>query len=98
MSREELIYILQSELKDLPVLKAYLFGSYARGEADAKSDIDLLVDLDKGVTLFGMLTIQETLEKSIHKKVDVISSNGISQHVQPFIEKDKLLIYERNNG
>lgn len=79
-----------------PMLKAYLFGSYARGEADEKSDIDLLVDLDYSVTIglrfFGM---HLDLEELLHRKVDVVSSEGVSEFIQPFIEKDKKLIYAR---
>ena len=39
------IAIIRNYFKDKPVLKAYLFGSYARGDADLESDIDILVDL-----------------------------------------------------
>ena len=37
---------IRTYFQDKPVLKAYLFGSYARGEADRKSDVDILVELD----------------------------------------------------
>ena len=43
---EKQIEIIKQYLKSQPVLKAYLFGSYVRGEADESSEIDLLVDLD----------------------------------------------------
>jgi uncharacterized protein len=42
----EYIMQLQKSLATMPVLKAYVFGSYARGEATTDSDIDLLVELD----------------------------------------------------
>lgn len=87
---------IREYFKKQPVIKAYLFGSYARGEADAESDIDLLVDLDYsvhiGLKFFGMYA---DLEKILHRKVDVVSSDGVSKYIKPFIEKDKKLIYAR---
>lgn len=40
------IELIKTYFKTKPVLKAYLFGSYVRGQADSNSDIDILVDLD----------------------------------------------------
>ena len=60
-----------------PVLKAYLFGSFARNEADDQSDIDILVDLDYSQRI-GLQFIQMKidLEKLLNTKVDLVSSNG----------------------
>ena len=80
-----------------PVLKAYLFGSYARGEADEESDVDLLVDLDYEHFTLKFFRTSELLTHLLDKKVDIISSNGLHPLYQPFIEADKRLIYERQN-
>ena len=84
---------------DKPVKKAYLFGSYARNEADSDSDIDILVELDYaqpiGMKFFGF---QAELEDLLNKKVDLVTSDGLSKYVKPFIDKDKILIYERENN
>jgi len=80
-----------------PVLRAYIFGSFARGEADQASDIDLLVDVDynhKGVG-FEFIGMMLDLQEMFGKKVDLIPSDGVSKYLEPFIEKDKALIYER---
>ena len=60
-----------------PVLKAYLFGSYVRGEADDQSDIDILVDLDYSQKI-GLKFIQMKidLERLLNAKVDLVSSNA----------------------
>lgn len=89
--------LLEQFFTGRPVKRAYLFGSYARNEASAKSDIDIMVELDHS-TPIGMqfFTIQTDIEDLLHKKVDLVSSEGLSRHVKPFIEKDKILIYERN--
>jgi predicted nucleotidyltransferase len=77
-----------------PVLKAYLFGSYVRGEADDQSDIDILVDLDYSHNI-GLQFIQMKLdlEKLLNNKVDLVSSNGLSKYIKPINDGEKQLIY-----
>lgn len=79
-----------------PVLKAYLFGSYVRGEADSQSDIDILVDLDYSQKI-GLQFIQMKidLEKLLNTKVDLVSSNGLSKYIKPMVDNEKQLIYAR---
>ncbi|PJA06231.1 MAG: nucleotidyltransferase [Flavobacteriales bacterium CG_4_10_14_0_2_um_filter_32_8] len=79
-----------------PVLKAYLFGSFARNEADDQSDIDILVDLDYSQRI-GLQFIQMKidLEKLLNTKVDLVSSNGLSKYIKPMVDDEKLLIYAR---
>ncbi|PRY45453.1 hypothetical protein CLV58_102202 [Spirosoma oryzae] len=83
-------------LQGKPVVRAYVFGSYARNEADTTSDLDLLVELDYsqpiGLQFIGM---KLDLEDSLHKRVDLVSLSGLSPRLRPFIEKDRQLIYER---
>ncbi len=90
--------LLQQFFAERPVKKAYLFGSYARNEAGENSDIDILVELDHSKPI-GMkfFTYRDELEELLHRKVDMVSSEGLSRHVKPFIDKDKLLIYERTH-
>jgi hypothetical protein len=80
----------------LPVKKAYLFGSYSRNEADENSDVDILVELDHtkpiGIQFF---TYGDELQNLLKKKVDIVSDEGVSKYVKPYIDKDKVLIYER---
>ncbi len=88
--------LLQQFFAGQPVKKAYLFGSYARNEADSKSDIDILVELDfsKHIGL-GFIQMQLDLEELLHKKVDLVTTDGLSSHIAPFIHMDKLLIYAK---
>ncbi len=79
-----------------PVLKAYLFGSHSRGEAKEESDIDLLVELDYSQPIgLEFIQMQLDLQQLLAKKVDLVSARGLSKHIQPIIEKDKMLIYAR---
>jgi len=83
-------------LSGKPVKRAYLFGSYSRNEADKNSDVDILVELDH-TSPIGMqfFTYSDDLQTILKKKVDVISYEGLSKYVKPFIDKEKVLIYER---
>jgi uncharacterized protein len=82
--------------KTRPVLKAYLFGSYVRNEANNQSDIDILVDLDY-TQIIGLQFIQMKidLEKLLATKVDLVSSNGLSKYLKPLIDNEKQLICAR---
>jgi len=84
-------------LKTQPIEKIYLFGSHSRDEATKESDFDFLVDLEDKVDLFQFISIKINLERMLHTKVDLISSNGISPRISPYIERDKILIYEKQN-
>jgi predicted nucleotidyltransferase len=85
-----MIYTLE-QLKDLvePIAKKYnlkalwVFGSYARGEATNKSDVDLLMDKTDStiVSLLDFNRINRELEEAINLKVDLISSNALFNHL-----------------
>ena len=82
--------------KTQAVLKAWLFGSYSRGEQTKDSDVDILVLLDKsrpiGLKFFGMWN---DLEELLGRKVDLVSDGTLLPFAQQSAEKDKILIYER---
>ncbi len=59
-----------------------VFGSVARDESDESSDIDLLVTLDRGVTLMKMSALRRELEALLGCKVDVISDNGLREQIK----------------
>lgn len=79
-----------------PVLKAYLFGSYVRGEADLQSDIDILVDLDYSQKIgFQFIQMKIDLENLLKIRVDLVSSNGLSRYIRPIVDNEKQLIYAK---
>jgi uncharacterized protein len=84
--------------KDKPVVKkVYIFGSYARGEETPESDVDILVDLDYMkeplFSLFEFGGMLEDLKDLLKKDVDLLSTDGISKYIRPYIENDRILIY-----
>lgn len=83
-------------LSSQPVVKAWLFGSFARGEEREDSDVDILVQFSKGVRIglryFHMIN---DLEKLADRKVDLVELSTLDPFVVPFVNKEKILIYER---
>lgn len=79
-----------------PVLKAWLFGSFSRGEETADSDVDIIVLLDKsnpiGLKFFGMWS---ELEELLGRRVDLVSEGTLLPFAQKSAEKERILIYER---
>lgn len=90
------IELIKSVFSDKPVKRAFLFGSFTRGEADRDSDVDILVELDYTKHIgIGFVKMKNQLEEILNKKVDLVSENSISRHILPFIDQDKQLIYEK---
>ncbi|MDP2335308.1 MAG: nucleotidyltransferase domain-containing protein [Bacteroidota bacterium] len=83
--------------KNVNVTKAWLFGSYARGEDDYKSDIDVMIEVpeDSKFSLFDLAEIQYQLEKLVPKKVDVVMRDGVKPQIMERILPDLKIIYER---
>ena len=93
---KEFLENLKRFFKDKPVIKAYLFGSIVRNESDTNSDIDILVELDYSRPIgLGFVKMHLELEELLGKKVDLLTSNSISMYIMPFIEKEKVLVYEK---
>lgn len=59
------------------VTNVRIFGSFARGEQRKTSDVDLLVDLPDGMTLFDLSGLKIDLEEALKRKVDVIPARTI---------------------
>ncbi|MDE6396148.1 MAG: nucleotidyltransferase domain-containing protein, partial [Muribaculaceae bacterium] len=88
-----------SYLTGQPVLRAWLFGSYSRGEETPDSDIDILVDYDKSarLSLLKICSIMIDLEDLLGKKVDLVENGQLKDFAEPSVNRDKILIYERGH-
>jgi uncharacterized protein len=96
LTTEHIKHVIASFFEKKPVRKVWLFGSYARGDADENSDVDVLVDIDyiPGIAS-DYITWRDDLANRLNKKVDIVSAGWESKYIKPFIDKDKLIIYER---
>ena len=95
--RIRLFNATQKYLSSIPVLKAWVFGSFARGEENSESDLDLLVDYDKSrkLSLLDVIRFKLDLEKILGREVDLIENGCLKPFAIPSAERDKYLIYER---
>ena len=85
-------------MKTKPINRAWLFGSYSRGEETPESDIDILVDYDETngiVSLFKIGGMLADLSKLVGIKVDLVESCGLKEFARQSVNRDKILIYER---
>ncbi len=84
-------------IKNRMISKVWLFGSFAREEDDYKSDIDIMVQVEKGsgFSLFDLAEIQFQLSKNIPYKIDIVMKDGIKPQIMNRIKPDLKLIYER---
>ena len=96
MGKRALIEALRHYFSTQPVLKAWLFGSFSKGEETKDSDVDIMVSLDKskpiGLKFFGMWN---DLEELLGRKVDLVSEGTLLPFAQESVERDKILVYER---
>jgi hypothetical protein len=98
LTKENIKQVVEEYFKDKPVTKVYLFGSYARGDADENSDVDLIVDIDdtnKRMSLFDFIKLQLGLEKSLNKKVDLVETHLFFPRIKLQAEREKLILYKR---
>lgn len=79
-------------LREAGVRKSALFGSYVRGENTKNSDIDMLVELPEGKSLLDLVRLERKLEKSLGKKVDLLTFKSIHPLLKDYIERDQLQI------
>jgi len=81
-----------------PVVKAWVFGSYSRGEETPKSDIDIIVALNPnekvGLKFFAM---REDLKELLGREIDLVTESSILPFAKENAERDRLLVYERDN-
>jgi hypothetical protein len=69
-----------------------VFGSVARGEADEKSDIDFLVEMEPGRSLFDLGGIQYELEQLLGRPVDVVTERGLKPRIRGRVLQEAVLL------
>ncbi|MBQ0061774.1 MAG: nucleotidyltransferase domain-containing protein [Bacteroidales bacterium] len=88
---------LRAYLSTQPIDKAWVFGSFSRGEETPESDIDILVQFTPGavVGLFKYARIVRELTELLHRDVDLVEDGTLLPFAVKNVENDKILIYER---
>jgi predicted nucleotidyltransferase len=88
----------------VPVLKPFakrvsIFGSYVRKDATPESDIDIVValkppDQRPPVGWFKWIELEEELEIQLGRPIDLITEDGVSPYIRPYIDQEKVVLYE----
>ena len=91
--------MLAEYFKTQPVLRAWLFGSFSRGEERPDSDVDILVEFDKNarVSLMKHAGMIVDLERKLSRPVDLIAEGTLLPFAVESVDRDKKLIYERTS-
>ena len=99
MSEQVLTSIIAEYFKTQPILRAWLFGSFARGEATPESDVDILVEFDHSnpIGLFTYAQIWRELQERLGRDVDLVEEGTLKPFAVDSVNRDKRLVYERAN-
>lgn len=94
---DKMIEILQEYFKNQPVEKAWIFGSFSRGEERSNSDVDIMVtlipDAHMGLSWFAMIC---DLEERLGRNVDLVLEGELLPFATESANNDKRLVYERS--
>lgn len=92
---EDIRTVVSRLAKDYGVEKVYLFGSYARGDANPSSDIYLRIDKGKIKGLFQLSGFYLDLEEALNKSVDVVTTESLDTNFLKTINKEEVIVYEQ---
>lgn len=95
MKREKILQLIVKKLRKHNATKIMLFGSYARREEKKNSDIDLIVDLPKKLSLLDIVRIEREISEACEKKIDLLTPNAIHPLLKERIKKESILLYKK---
>jgi len=84
-------------LKSQGVVKAAIFGSYAKGDTKKNSDIDLLIEYGERKSLLDLVGLKLDLEDILGRKVDLLTYGCIHPLLKDIILKEQKIIYEKGS-
>lgn len=97
--QSDMIKIIQDYMKTKPVEKAWIFGSFSRGEERPDSDVDILVAFDTNakVSLFTIGGMYMDLKLLLGKEIDLVEEGTLLPFAIESAERDRRLIYKRRS-
>lgn len=89
--------VVHEVMSQYDITEAYLFGSFARNEADEESDVDICIECGDSFTLFSLGGLGIALEAALGRSVDVVcGSDSFYPHAQQRYLKDRKLLYTKS--
>lgn len=95
-TKDDILRILKEEMPRLKerhgISKIGLFGSYSRGEQDADSDIDLLVQIERPIGFFKFVAIEEYLKEKLGSRVEMVMEDALKPVIKPYVMKEVVYV------
>ena len=79
-------------LRDNGVSRSFVFGSYARNEATATSDLDLLLSFHEPKSLLDLVALQCALEDQLNMKVDIVTEDSLNPRLRSSVNQEKIRV------
>jgi hypothetical protein len=93
---QEMSRTISNYFKTQPVEKAWVFGSFSRGEERADSDVDIMITLIPGTRMgLKFFAMNLELEKLLHRPVDLVIEGDLLPFAEKTANRDKVLVYAR---
>ena len=78
--------------QEYPISELGIFGSYARGEQESDSDLDILVAFDKPVTLFDLVRLENELTEELGIEVDLVTKDSLKPRIETRVRDDLVMV------
>jgi uncharacterized protein len=96
LTQEQIKQIVEEYFKDKPVKTAFLFGSYAKGDARETSDVDIIVELDYSKKIgLDFIRWMYDLEQKFGRKADLVPEDSMYESIKADAEKNKILLLRK---
>lgn len=80
--------------KEYGIKKVFLFGSYAKGTANEESDVDLIIETGRRMSLLGLSGLRQELCQLLNMSVDIVTTNALDDEFKSAIKGSEVLLYE----
>ena len=94
-SIDELKKIVTPIAQKYNVSRVYLFGSFARGDYNEQSDIDLRIDKGAMKGMFALCGFYTDLSEALDRKIDVLTTGSLEESFLQNIQKEEIILYEQ---
>jgi len=91
MERKEIIRVLKGIIRKNQIKKAYLFGSFARGQSKY-NDLDIAIEPPKGFTLLDLARMANRIEEKIGMQVDLVTTRSMLPKIKDSIKKELITL------
>jgi predicted nucleotidyltransferase/plasmid maintenance system antidote protein VapI len=95
--RNSIIEGIKSKMREYPIEKAWIFGSFSRKDDNPQSDIDIAIKTDDSFSYFDLAGVQYELEQLFGLKVDIGFIDSFKPYIYDNIKSDLKLIYEKGS-